>query len=189
MKKIYSIAFLVALSIVFLSISSFQIQNETSFKKEKSLESFKQMLTVIKHPRCMNCHPSDDHPRQGDDRHVHLFDVQRGKDNEGLTAMRCNTCHQKTNNPYSNVPGAPKWHLAPIGMAWQGLSDSQIGESILNEKTNGGKNLEEIVHHMTKDTLVLWAWNPGKGRALPPLNQAQFAKAVKEWADNGAVVK
>ena len=189
MKIIYSIIPVVVISIILFSISSFQIKDDTLLKKEKSLESFKQMLTVIKHPRCMNCHPSDDYPRQGDGRNVHLFNVQRGKDNEGLAAMRCNTCHQKTNNPYSNVPGAPKWHLAPIGMAWQGLSDEQIGESILNQKTNGGKNLEELVHHMTKDTLVLWAWNPGKGRALPPLNQAQFAKAVKDWADNGAVVK
>ena len=189
MKIIYSIIPVVVISIISFSISSFQIKDDTLLKKEKSLESFKQMLTVIKHPRCMNCHPSDDYPRQGDGRNVHLFNVQRGKDNEGLAAMRCNTCHQKTNNPYSNVPGAPKWHLAPIGMAWQGLSDEQIGESILNQKTNGGKNLEELVHHMTKDTLVLWAWNPGKGRALPPLNQAQFAKAVKVWADNGAVVK
>lgn len=189
MKIIYSIISVVVISIISFSISSFQIKDDTLLKKEKSLESFKQMLTVIKHPRCMNCHPSDDYPRQGDGRNVHLFNVQRGKDNEGLAAMRCNTCHQKTNNPYSNVPGAPKWHLAPIGMAWQGLSDEQIGESILNQKTNGGKNLEELVHHMTKDTLVLWAWNPGKGRALPPLNQAQFAKAVKDWADNGAVVK
>ncbi len=189
MKIIYSIISLVVTSIILFSISSFQIKDDTLLKKEKSLESFKQMLTVIKHPRCMNCHPSDDYPRQGDGRNVHLFNVQRGKDNEGLAAMRCNTCHQKTNNPYSNVPGAPKWHLAPISMAWQGLSDEQIGESILNQKTNGGKNLEELVHHMTKDTLVLWAWNPGKGRALPPLNQAQFAKAVKGWADNGAVVK
>lgn len=189
MKIIYSIIPVVVISIISFSISSFQIKDDTLLKKEKSLESFKQMLTVIKHPRCMNCHPSDDYPRQGDGRNVHLFNVQRGKDNEGLAAMRCNTCHQKTNNPYSNVPGAPKWHLAPIGMAWQGLSDEQIGESILNQKTNGGKNLEELVHHMTKDTLVLWAWNPGKGRALPPLNQAQFAKAVKDWADNGAVVK
>ena len=189
MKIIYSIISVVVISIILFSTSSFQLKDDTLLKKEKSLESFKQMLTVIKHPRCMNCHPSDDYPRQGDGRNVHLFNVQRGKDNEGLAAMRCNTCHQKTNNPYSNVPGAPKWHLAPIGMAWQGLSDEQIGESILNQKTNGGKNLEELVHHMTKDTLVLWAWNPGKGRALPPLNQAQFAKAVKDWADNGAVVK
>ena len=74
-------------------------------------------------------------------------------------------------------------------MAWQGLSNEEIGESILNTKTNGGKNLEELVHHMTKDTLVLWAWNPGKGRSLPPLSQAQFAKAVKDWAENGAAVK
>ena len=82
MKKTHSFIFVIIIGIIVLSISSFQIQEKTSLKKEKSLASFKQMLTVIKHPRCMNCHPSDDHPRQGDDQHVHLFNVQRGKDNE-----------------------------------------------------------------------------------------------------------
>ncbi len=29
---------------------------------------FIKIATVLQHPRCMNCHPRDDHPRQGADR-------------------------------------------------------------------------------------------------------------------------
>ncbi len=157
-------------------------------KSEKSLVAFNQMMKVIRHPRCMNCHPSDDHPRQSDDAHVHLFNVQRGKDDKGLPAMRCNTCHQSENNGYSGVPGAPKWHLAPKSMSWQGLSDAQIGEAIVNKSKNGGRDVKALVEHMTKDSLVLWAWSPGEGRQLPPLNQSEFAQFVRQWADNGAVI-
>jgi hypothetical protein len=133
-------------------------------KSEKSLVAFNKMMTVIRHPRCMNCHPSNDRPRQGDDAHVHLFNVQRGKDDKGLPAMRCNTCHQSENNTYSGVPGAPMWHLAPKSMSWQGLSDAQIGATIVDKSKNGGRDVNALVEHMTKDPLVLWAWTPGKGR-------------------------
>ena len=162
--------------------------NRSDEKSEKSLAAFNQMMKVIRHPRCMNCHPSDDRPRQGNDAHVHLFNVQRGKDDKGLPAMRCNTCHQTENNAYSSVPGAPKWHLAPKSMSWQGLSDARIGEVIVNKSKNGGRDIKALVDHMTKDSLVLWAWSPGEGRQLPPLSQPEFAQFVREWADNGAVI-
>ena len=153
-----------------------------------SLAAYGKMMTVLRSPRCMNCHPSDDFPRQGNDAHVHLFNVQRGKDDHGLPAMRCNTCHQTENNAYSGVPGAPKWGLAPRSMAWQGLTDGGIGRVMLDRSRNGGKNLAELVHHLTQDSLVLWGWNPGANRALPPLDQPTFAKYVHEWADNGAIL-
>jgi hypothetical protein len=164
------------------------IQYLSEEKSKKSLAAFNQMLKVIRHPRCMNCHPSDDRPRQGDDAHVHQMNVQRGKDDKGLPVLRCNSCHQSENNNYSDVPGAPKWHLAPKSMSWQGLSDARIGEAILNKSKNGRRDVKALVEHMTKDSLVLWAWAPGEGRQLPPLSQSDFAKFVKEWADNGAVI-
>jgi hypothetical protein len=155
-------------------------------QKETSLAAFNTMLKVLKDPRCMNCHPSDDRPRQGDDAHVHLFGVQRGKDDKGLPALRCNTCHQSENNRYSNVPGAPAWHLAPKSMAWQGLTDAQLGKVLVDKTKNGNRSIAKLVEHMTKDSLVQWAWQPGEGRKLPPVNQADFHTAVKIWADNGA---
>lgn len=187
MKKLAVIILIVFQIIAFGFIDTDQATTPPE-NAQASLQAFQKMLTVLKHNRCMNCHPSGNHPLQGDDAHLHLFNVQRGKDNQGLPAMRCNTCHQKENNPYSNVPGAPHWQLPAKSMGWQGLSDAQIGEVLLNKSKNGGRSLSDLLHHMTQDPLVLWAWNPGKNREKPPLSQQEFAKAVKTWIDNGAVV-
>jgi hypothetical protein len=155
-------------------------------QKETSLTAFNTILKVLKHPRCLNCHPSSDRPRQGDDAHVHVLGVQRGKDDKGLPAMRCNSCHQSENNTYSDVPGAPNWHLAPKSMAWQGLTDAQLGKALLDKTKNGHRTVAQLVEHMTKDALVQWAWQPGKGRNPPSINQVDFHEAVRVWAKNGA---
>lgn len=154
---------------------------------------FETMMDVVTHKRCMNCHPSGDKPRQGEDSHLHNFNVQRGPDNHGVAALQCSTCHQRANNDYSGVPGAPHWGLAPKSMAWEGLSRPEIARLMLDPTRNGGKSLDEIVKHMTEDELVLWAFEPGvdnegKPREKPPVSEAEFIAAVKAWADGGAVI-
>ena len=47
---------------------------------ETSAEAFDQMMSVISHKRCVNCHPSGDQPHQGEDSHPHRFGVERGED-------------------------------------------------------------------------------------------------------------
>ncbi|MCI5083994.1 MAG: hypothetical protein MRY78_20010 [Saprospiraceae bacterium] len=154
---------------------------------------FDKMMQVLTHKRCVNCHPSDDYPRQGEDSHVHNFGVERGPDNHGVAALRCESCHQAENNHLSGVPGAPEWSLAPKSMAWQGLSRVEIAKSMLNPENNGGRTLEETVHHLTEHELVLWAWEPGvdangNPREKPPVSKEEYIKAVKEWAESGAVI-
>ena len=51
--------------------------------REKSLKAFSTILTVLKSPRCINCHPSGDVPHQGDMQILHPFGVNRGKANQG----------------------------------------------------------------------------------------------------------
>ncbi len=155
--------------------------------------AFRKMMEVLTHNRCINCHPSGDRPLQGEDSHEHYFSVQRGPDNHGVAALRCESCHQEENNNYSGVPGAPHWGLAPKEMAWEGLSEQEIGAVILNPVTNGNRSLEELVRHMTEDSLVLWAWDPGVGvdgqpREKPPVMKEEFIAAVKEWAAAGAPI-
>ncbi|WP_281542478.1 hypothetical protein [Maribacter aestuarii] len=153
--------------------------------------AFDKMMDVLTHQRCMNCHPNDNIPKQGDDSHPHYFDMARGDDNMGFQATQCATCHQSENNEYSGVPGAPHWSLAPASMGWQGLSRIEIAEQLLDKETNGGKTHEELIEHMTEDELVLWAWKPGVDadgnmRTPPPVSEEEFAKAVKEWFKDGA---
>lgn len=152
---------------------------------------FEVMMEVITHKRCMNCHPAGDRPHQGEDSHLHYFDVQRGAEGKGLNALKCATCHQSENNLFSGVPGAPNWHLAPRSMAWEGLSRTEIAEAILDPTKNGNRSIEEIEHHLTEDPLVLWVFEPGINnegtpREKPPVSKEAYIKAVKQWVKEGA---
>jgi len=156
-------------------------------------EAFDKVMAVLTHKRCVNCHPSGDRPRQGEDMHLHNFNVQRGPDNHGVAALKCGTCHQNENNNISGVPGAPEWSLAPIEMKWEGLSRVEIARSILNPEINGNRTLEETVKHLTEHELVLWAWEPGVDangvpREKPPVPLEEYIAAVKEWAAAGAPI-
>jgi hypothetical protein len=134
----------------------------------------------------MNCHPRGDRPSQGDDRHVHLMNVQRGPANKGLPGMACSTCHQTRNNDAARVPGAPHWQLAPKSMGWTGLGRGELCRTLLDRGKNGGRTPAALVKHMTQDELVLWAWSPGAGRAAPPITAAELKSALEAWVDASA---
>jgi mono/diheme cytochrome c family protein len=156
-----------------------------------SREAFLAAYKVLMHPRCMNCHPAGDVPLQGDDSHLHSQNVQRGPEGKGKFALKCANCHQETNLPGANMPpGNPTWHLPPpsMRMVFQGKSPRELAEQLKDPKRNGGKKLEQILHHVTEDKLVLWGWNPGDGRTKPPLTHAEFAQKMKEWIEKGAAV-
>ena len=162
-------------------------------QQNESLEAFDQMMKVIAHKRCVNCHPTDDYPRQGEDSHVHLFNVQRGEDGHGMPVVQCGTCHQTENNSLSGVPGAPHWHLAPKSMGWQGLNRVEIAKAMMNPEKNGGRGAEEIEKHLTEDLLVLWVFEPGVNqegipREKPPLSKEEYIAAVKKWFETGAEI-
>ena len=155
--------------------------------------NFDKMMQVLTHKRCTNCHPSDGVPKQGEDSHPHYFGIARGKDNHGFEATKCNTCHQSENNPFSGVPGAPEWSLAPHSMRWEGLSRAEIAASMLDPKRNGNRTPDEVMHHLTEHELVLWAWEPGvdangNPREKPPVSKEEYISAVKKWFAAGAVI-
>jgi hypothetical protein len=151
--------------------------------------SFTAFVPVLRHPRCMNCHSQGDYPRQGDDSHPHTMNVRRGPIGFGVTAEKCSTCHQDHNLTGAHLPpGAPGWHLPPpaMPMIWQGLTDSQLCESIKDPKQNRGRNLDQLVEHLTEDKLVMWGWNPGEGRTPVPIPHDEFSAKVKLWQAAGA---
>ena len=138
----------------------------------RSAALFTEAGKVLAHPRCVNCHPAGDRPRQGDVQRLHQPPVARGKDGFGLPAMRYQICHQTANFEPAGVPGNPAWHLAPHEMAWEGKTLAQICEQIKDPARNGGRSLEDIVHHVGGDPLVGWAWAPGGDRTPAPGTQA-----------------
>jgi hypothetical protein len=183
------------LSFSLLTLYSFrQIQSATSeAQSEVDFTAFNTMMQVVTHKRCINCHPSGDLPKQGEDSHPHYFGVQRGKGGHGVASLQCGTCHQNENNLESGVPGAPHWHLAPRKMSWEGKSKVEIAKSMINQVSNGNRSLAEIEKHMTEDELVLWAFEPGVNnegvpREKPPVSKEDYIKAVKEWIANGAKI-
>lgn len=156
--------------------------------QDADTEAFDVVMSVITHQRCMNCHPTDDRPRQRDEQILHLFNVTRGEDNHGGPVQTCETCHHEENNPYSLVPGAPHWGLAPKSMGWLGLSEAEIAQTLLDPTKNGDRSFDDLLHHMSEDPLVLWAWDPGAGRTPPPIPHDEFVNALEAWLDAGAPI-
>jgi hypothetical protein len=166
------------------SVDSFDSISDTA---ARSAALFTEAAKVMTHPRCMNCHPAGDHPRQGDVRRLHQPPVERGEDGFGLPAMRCPICHQQANFDPGRVPGDPVWHLAPRDMGWEGKTVGEICAQIKDPTRNGGRSLEEIVHHVGTDHLVGWAWAPGAGRQPAPGTQSEAGALLDAWVKTGAV--
>ncbi len=153
----------------------------------RSAAIFTELGKVLTHPRCTNCHPAGDSPRQGDSSRLHQPPVERGADSHGIETMRCSVCHQKANFDPGRVPGHPEWHLAPREMAWEGKTVAEICAQIKDPARNGGRKPEDLIEHIGKDTLVGWAWAPGYGRAPAPGTQKDAGALVEAWVKTGAI--
>lgn len=197
MKKQFIIPILLLTLLASISLASYSDSSEeiaeieTSQGSNESVIAFNKMMDVLTHQRCVNCHPSDNVPKQGEDSHAHRFGITRA--NSVSAATNCNTCHQASNNDNSGVPGAPEWSLAPHKMRWEGLSRVEIAKSMMNRGNNGNRSAEDILHHLTEHELVLWAWEPGvdaegKARELPPVPVDEYIVAVKKWFELGAQI-
>jgi hypothetical protein len=154
-----------------------------------SAKAFLEIHKVFTSPRCQNCHPAGDAPLQGDDSHVHLQNVKRGKDGHGVSAMRCETCHQTTNLAGDHMPpGNPKWSLPSPEhkMVFVGRTPAELCRQLKDPRQTGGRSLQQLLEHVANDELVGWGWNPGDGRALPPLSRPDTVAQMKIWIDGGA---
>lgn len=158
----------------------------------RSVALFEEMFKVLSHPRCVNCHPPDNSPRQAMDSHMHNPPVERGGETGfGAVGMRCSTCHGTENVPFltgdGSIPGHDPWHLAPIEMAWLGKSSTEICEQLKDPARNGDRTLAEIQEHNAEDGLVGWGWHPGEGREPAPGSQEVFGELTKAWIETGAL--
>jgi mono/diheme cytochrome c family protein len=163
--------------------------------RAEGLAAWRQVYSVLTHPRCVNCHTATNYPQQGDDRHPHLFNVVRGAAGLGVPAFTCATCHQRGNADSTGVPGAPGWHLAPLSMKWQDLNDqilssSAVCRAVTDRSKNHGLDGAGLLKHHEEEPLVLWAFRPGRGadgsaRSVPPLTHDEFVAATRTWVDAG----
>ena len=154
-----------------------------------SFQAFQKAATVIRHPRCLNCHIPGDQPLIGENGEVHPMRVQRGPDGKGMLVLRCSTCHQDTNGelPHS-PPGTKGWQLPDPKnrLAWAGLDDQKLCRGILTVLKNGGQPRDKIADYMNSDPRVLWAWDPGPGREKPSMERLEFVELIRTWIEKGA---
>lgn len=156
----------------------------------RSQALFQEMAKVIQHPRCLNCHPADNTPRQGMDMHIHEPPVVRGDSDFGAPGMTCNVCHSERNVDYASgegsIPGHSPWMLAPIEQAWIGKTVAEICTQLKDPQRNGGRTLAELHEHNAEDGLVGWGWEPGTGREPAPGTQEIFGELTLAWIETGA---
>lgn len=165
--------------------------NKVRNRAERSTALFAEAGKVLQHPRCLNCHPVERQPTQGDDLHTHVPQVQAGPENRGTKELPCASCHGAQNAAtlgarVKSVPGNEHWALAPVSMAWQGLSIAEICAQIKDPARNGNRTLAQIETHLAEDHLVGWAWHPGDGRTPAPGTQALFGELIAAWIKTGA---
>jgi hypothetical protein len=149
-------------------------------------QDFVEMARVLLSPRCMNCHPAGDHPFRGDRGDLHAMNVSRKSPAAGLL---CTACHREHNSPLLHgPPGVHGWRMpsAEVPLVFEGKSSGELCRQLVDPKQNGGRTLAALETHMTHDELVLWGWEPGPGRTVPPLSHADFVTHVRGWVAAGA---
>ena len=160
-------------------------------ERARSVALLTEAARVIQSPRCLNCHPVNRQPTQGDDLHAHLPLMYAGPGDHGVAGLQCKSCHGDANfatlaSSIASIPGHSHWGLAPASMAWQRKSLREICLQLKDGTRNGGRSLSQIREHMAKDSLVGWAWHPGEGRSPAPGTQAQFGALIRAWIVTGA---
>ena len=153
----------------------------------KGEAAFSKVYEVLQHPRCMNCHPVGNAPLQTDQSIPHAMNISRASNDAGL---ECAACHKEQNSEQVGVPGgppgAPHWQLPAreMPLVFEGRSLVQLCAQLKDPARNGNKTLAQLLEHVSHDALVLWGWNPGGDRTVPPVPHAEFVAAFKIWVDS-----
>jgi len=151
---------------------------------DDGLAAWGKIVGVLQNPRCMNCHQATS-PLQGEAQKPHVPHVVGGPTGTGTSGMRCSSCHKAVNDPMSGAPGAKDWRLAPSTMIWQNKSSAELCAMLKDPKTNGARNGDALIEHMSTEPLVLWGWAPGAPRTAVPLAHKDFIAAMHQWVASG----
>lgn len=153
---------------------------------------------VFSHPRCANCHVGTDRvpmwsgPEYGAAPRPHGMNISGKGADDGANYLVCTTCHSKQNSaaphgpPGATKKGAAEWQLAPVEMQWFGKSSAEICKQFKAPESNGNrKETDELVHHVTTEPLVRWAWTVEPERR-PPYSVEELGKLVGDWGKAGS---
>lgn len=155
--------------------------------EDEGERAFGEVARVLLSPRCRNCHPAGDAPLHGDEHPIaHTMNISRKSPAAGLS---CTACHRETNGPRPGMPpGVAGWAMPPadMPMVFEGRTPKTLCAQLKDPTKTGGRDLPALREHMAKDHLVLWAWDPGPGRAKPPLSHAALVKNLDAWIAAGA---
>ncbi len=189
-RRRFAMSAIVASALLFFAAAGLRPQTNAASgsrpQRQEGVEAFRGIAMVLRNPRCMNCHPRGNVPRQGDDRHPHANLLRRGPDGKGVPGQLCSTCHQAENNAASGAPGKPDWHLAPLSMGWEGLSDAQLCRELKDPRRNGGRDLKALEEHIAGDPLVAYGWDPGATRKPIPIPREEVVQLMTVWSRAGA---
>jgi hypothetical protein len=177
-----------ALALVLAALAGGAVPAAPGNDAEAGKRAFEGVAAVLLSPRCRNCHPAGDRPLQTDAGRPHRLDIQRRSVDAGLP---CGACHQERNADALGIaggpPGAPRWGLPPAAtpMVFEGKTPRALCEQLRSPEHTGGRDLAALLHHVSEDALVRWAWNPGGTRTRPPLSHDAFVAAFRTWVASG----
>ena len=106
-----------------------------------------------------------------------------------VSGLPCATCHREKNAERPHAPpGVPGWRMPPSStpLVFEGRTDHDLCEQLKDPARNGGKSVAELEEHFASDPLVLWGWEPGPGRTLPPVSHEALVAQVTRWISAGA---
>lgn len=158
---------------------------------KEPLEYFAEMMPVLTHDRCANCHGQ--------------VEPSTGRDHPGgqiAPSESCTKsgCHTQANN--TNAEAEDDWKLAPEGVwfvkpaAGGGFTlktDRELCEQLADRIANRGKR--EFMDHLRGDFQINLGFEGRNGGANtdpqgdpPPVSKTEFLTAAARWMDNGFAV-
>jgi hypothetical protein len=168
----------------------------------KSVKAFREMLPVLHHPRCFNCHggfdiTSDEH--EGSD-----VAKSSGLDPRSLLTLKerkelheaCGSCHDNVRGTATRLDGTvlAGWFVAPKPMLWDGRSDDDLCMEMKRFETDGDQFIEhmELDHNEIQFLEAAFNGDRALGEALksyglqvdkPPGTQADLVALARKWVD------
>ena len=132
---------------------------------------FTELGKVLTHPRCVNCHPSAIARAKAISAACTSRRSGAARMGSGFRQCAAPICHQRANFEPARCRATRNgiWHR--VKWRWEGKTLGEICAQIKDPERNGGRGLDDLVHHIGRDTLVGWAWAPGFGRQPAPGTQ------------------